>query len=494
MKKKSSHKKAPLQSRKLMPHEVVIDDTIDQEKMNHPSKKVDKKLIILVALEVLVLLAILGWYKWQQYSLEKNPVVITAVKQVEKTKEPEIATGKILEAQAVQTYTSTQTLAQIKQTNRNFDLPVSSGHTKQIIRYTSSDGTVDDVPIYGRVYMPSNSTDKKLPVLAFAPGTIGMGDGCAGSLEQPAKRNWANYDSLMAAYASQGYIVVITDYEGMRDPARIHHYMVGDLEGRAVLDSIRALRNLEATKNNIDENAVFTGGYSQGGHAAYWADAINAKYAPDIKLKGAIGFGPVTSVSETLTDAITANANINWFGPFVLVSYQDWYKHTYPVDRILQPQFVKNLQADVLRECIDTATRFWPNNIGTNRSIAVYTAEFIAAAKTGNIANNKIYAKFAADMNTNIVGPVKTATPKLINQGLHDNVVLPRQSKAGYARMCESGNTVNLREYNTSPYAIQAYNPTGLVDHYQTMDASLKDTLAWMQARVAGSTIIDSCK
>lgn len=498
MKKKSTPKRTPQktspQSRKLMPHELAIDDTINQEKMHNSHKKVNKKLIVLVVIEVIALLAIFGWYKWQQYMIEKNPVVVTAVKQVENTKKPEIATGKILDAQAVQAFSAVQTLEQIKQTNRNFDLPVTSGHTKQIIRYTSSDGVVDDVPIYGRVYMPANSTNKKLPVLAFAPGTIGMGDGCAGTLEQPAKRNWANYDSLMAAYASQGYIVVITDYEGMRDPARIHHYMIGDLEGRAVLDSIRALRNLDATKDSIDENAVFTGGYSQGGHAAYWADAINANYAPDIKLKGAIGFGPVTSVSETLTDAITANANINWFGPFVLVSYQDWYKHTYPVDRILQPQFVKNLQADVLRECIDTATRYWPNNIGANRSIAVYTAEFIAAAKTGNIANNKIYAKFAADMETNIVGPIKTSTPKLIVQGLHDNVVLPRQSKAGYQRMCASGNVVNLKEYNTSPYAIQAYNPTGLVDHYQTMDAGLKDTLVWMQARTAGVVITDSCK
>ncbi|MBA3679251.1 hypothetical protein H0W80_03640 [Candidatus Saccharibacteria bacterium] len=467
-------------------------NTINNQLMKKDTTKVNTKLILLICAEVCIALTIFGWLKWQDYILNHSPVIITAINQVEKTQPPSVQTGKILNAEALQSYSPTQTTELIKQTNKNFDLPVTSGISKQVIRYTSSDGHSNDVPIYARVYMPL-SPNKQLPVLAFAPGTTGLGDGCAASIEQPQKRNWANYDSLMAAYASQGYIVIITDYEGMRDPARIHHYMVGDVEGRAVLDSLRAIKNLDSTKKSVDQNAFFTGGYSQGGHAAYWADAIASKYAPEIKLKGAIGFGPVTSVNETLTDAITNNANINWFGPFVVVSYQDWYKHTFPVDKILVPQFTKNLRSDVLRECIDTATHFWPSNIGANKSAEVYTAEFIAAAKSGNIANNSAYTQFANDMSANIVGTVKTLTPKLINQGQYDNVVLSRQSKAGYQRMCASGNSTNFKEYSTNPYAIQGYNPKGLVDHYQTMNASFKDTLGWMEARMADIPLVDSC-
>ena len=403
-------------------------------------------------------------------------------------------TGKIVSSDPPVSYDASQTLALIKQTNKNFDIPVPVGIQKQVIRYTSSDGTSSTVPIYGRVYWPQNSTGKTLPVLAFAPGTTGIGDDCAASLENPAKRDWANYDSKMAAYASQGYVVVITDYEGMRDPSRIHHYMVGELEGKAVLDSVRALRNLDATKSNINDKAIFVGGYSQGGHAAYWANQIAPSYAPDISLAGAIGFGPVTDVSQTLTDAITANANINWFGPFVLVSYQDWYKHNYPVDKILMPQWTQNLRSDVLRECIDTADRFWPNNIGTNRSGLVYTSEFIAAAKSGNIANDPNYRQFAADMAKNITGSVGRSTPLLLNQGLHDNVILPIQSQAAFKRFCSSGNSVTYRNYNKSPFAVQAYNPTGLVDHYQTMNASFKDTLAWMNTLIAGGKVPNNCK
>lgn len=457
-------------------------------------KKFNKKLFIILGIEIFIMLALVGWLRWRAYIDARQVVYNPPVDQIEQTKPPSITTGKIIATEPEQNFSSTQTLALIKQTNSNFDLPVTTGLTKQVISYTSSDGEVSNVPIYARVYMPSTMPGNKLPVLAFATGTTGVGDTCAASLEQPAKRDWANYDSLMAAYASQGYTVVVTDYEGMRDPSRMHHYMVGDMEGRAVLDSIRALYNLDLTRNNINDNAIFAAGYSQGGHAAYWADAIASKYAPEISLKGAIGFGPVTSVSETLTDAITANANINWFGPYVLTSYQDWYKRKYPVDQIIMPPWYKTIEADSTRECIDSVNRYWPNNLGANRSSKMYTPEFIKAAKSGSIANNPIYSQFLADMESNVIGPVKTATPKLINQGLHDNVVLPRQSRAGYSRLCQSGNQVNIREYNTSPYAVRGYNTAGLVDHYQTMNASLKDTMAWMQARLAGDIITNSCK
>jgi hypothetical protein len=97
-------------------------------------------------------------------------------------------------------------------------------------------------------------------------------------------------------------------------------------------------------------------------------------------------------------------------------------------------------------------------------------------------------------MKANIVGPIKTTTPKLINQGLSDNVVLPKQSRAGYQRLCASGNRVNLVEYATSKYAVQTYNPAGKVDHYQTMNASFNDTLAWANARIAGNALVGSCK
>jgi hypothetical protein len=177
----------------------------------------------------------------------------------------------------------------------------------------------------------------------------------------------------------------------------------------------------------------------------------------------------------------------------VLVSYQDWYRHNYPVDKILLLQWSTNLRSDVSAQCIDTADRFWPNNVGGNRSAQVYTPQFIVAAKSGNLANDAIYKQFTNDMAKNITGTIKTTTPVLLNQGLYDNVILPRQSFDAKTRFCKTGNVVTFRLYDKNPYAIQAYNPAGLVDHYQTMNAALKDTLAWMNSITVGQAPQNNC-
>jgi hypothetical protein len=452
-------------------------------------RRISQALWVILAVEV-VLVGLLVFYFYVILPKPKKPVDAQVVKK-EIKKAPEIKTGKILKEEPAKKFTPQEVQGLIGQTNKKFDSPIGAEVTKQVFSFNSSDGKVDNVPIYARAYVPSG-TDKK-PVFAFAPGTTGIADSCAASLENPSKADWANYDSLLMAYASQGYVVVTIDYEGMRDSARIHHYMVGDLEGRALLDSIRALKNLALTKDQINDEQQFSAGYSQGGHASYWADQIKDDYAPELKLLGSIGFGPVTSVEETLDDAING-ANINWFGSLVLTSYNDWYKTPYPVDKILQPKFAKNFKTDAQSLCIDAFTKLWPSNRGQNRSAEVYTPEFSSVAKKLNIAENPIYQSFSTDLAKNIVGNVKTDRPKLINHGIHDDVVLVTQSQHGFERMCVKGNTVKFNKYDTSPNAIQGYNPSGRVDHYQTMNASFKDTLAWMQNIIAGKKAPTSCQ
>lgn len=227
--------------------------------------------------------------------------------------------------------------------------------TKITYHYRSQVPGGEFVTVYGRAYLPDTGA-KDLPVFAFAPGTTGIGDQCAASVEQPAKADWGTYDAHMAAYATQGYAGVTTDYEGMRDPTRLHHYMVGELEGRALLDAVRGLRHLPQAEGRLSGAGVFLAGYSQGGHAAFWGDKISARYAPDVQVAGVVGFGPVMSVKQTLVDVVHG-ANINWFGPNVLVSYEDYYQQTYP--GVVLPGRVATMKADVLAHCIDTDLPYW---------------------------------------------------------------------------------------------------------------------------------------
>lgn len=372
--------------------------------------------VIVVELGVLAYFG--GLFLWQHY--RPQPKKSQAVPTKAEQQSPQY--GKIVSADTPVVYSTSQTEALIKQTDAAFTMPVKYGLTKQVFSYTSSDPRDNStITVFGRAYVPTGATSAKLPVVAFAPGTTGLADNCAASLEDPAKRNWANYDSLLAAYASQGYIVVVTDYAGMRDQNRLHPYMVGDSEGRAVLDSLRAAKNLSLTREVVDSAKMTVAGYSQGGHAVLWADQIQASYAPELKLRGVATYGPVSSVTETLAD-VTHGATIDWFGPYLLVSYGDYYHQYLPVNDILQARYASSLNANVQNSCIDTVSRFWPSS-----AAQVYTPNFVAAMKATNFSGT--FAALGDDMAKNDLTSSASQTPTLINQGQLDTVILPSQSQ-----------------------------------------------------------------
>ena len=379
--------------------------------------------------------------------------------------------GKVLSRADEVTFAPEQVEGVSRQNYGGYTPRPQYGVRKTVVQYRSYEPDGTPIIVYARVYQPIGKT--AAPIFGFAPGTVGIGDQCAPSLEDPAKANWANYESHMLTYAGQGYATVITDYEGMRDNDRLHHYMVGPLEGRAVLDSVRALINLDAGTDQLDTNHVFVGGYSQGGHAAFWADQIAATYAPELHLAGVVGFGPVMDVRETLTD-ILHGANIDWFGPYLLVSYGDYYRDAYNLADTLQPRYQQNLQTDVLSHCIDTNLTFWPH----------VPAQVYAPAFLGSLADNLTdarFSRFKERMDANIVGAAKTTTAKLINSGLHDNVVLPAQQDRAMSRLCpNSKGPVELKKWPTAT-------------HYNTMAQSFADTLGWMGALTRGQPVASTC-
>lgn len=386
------------------------------------------------------------------------------------------ATGIILAMSEPTHLSLDQTNSLIKQTNDLAHASAKYPVSKRQITYNSKDKADQSFKVTARVYWPRDlPTDELAPVFAFAPGTTGMGDQCAASREQPAVKNWANYESHLVAYAGQGYAVIMTDYEGLGDPSRIHHYMVGELEGRSVLDSVRALFNLPDSKTLIDKNRVFLAGYSQGGHAAFWADRLVESYAPELSVQGIIGFGPVSDPFKTLRD-VTKGANINWFGPLVLASYGDYYGAHYSLSRILLPQWTNDLLAHASAHCIDSISSYWGRTPDK-----IYTPEFVAALRDNKLSTSG-YATLAGHLGQNSTGNAETASDKLINQGAQDNVILPEQQTEMMSRLCRhSRGAASLKLYPTA-------------NHYNTMSQSFADTVSWMRQVSAGTAVQNNCR
>lgn len=144
------------------------------------------------------------------------------------------------------------------------------------------------------------------PLVVLAPGTQGQGDQCAPSrmlnrliTYTPPLGFMVEYE-ILAAYSllSQGYGVVITDYEGLGTPGA-HTYVNRASEAHAVLDAVRAAQNLQGTKISAD-GPVAAYGYSQGGGAAAAAAELAGEYAPELDLVGTYAGAPPADLKQTL--------------------------------------------------------------------------------------------------------------------------------------------------------------------------------------------------
>jgi pimeloyl-ACP methyl ester carboxylesterase len=170
--------------------------------------------------------------------------------------------------------------------------------TGKRITYASRDSNNQPIVVSGAVLTPKSSYLKSNPkgankIVAWAHGTAGIADQCAPSTQpnlypDPAYNNYAD---TVASYLTHGWTVTATDYPGLGTPGP-HPYLVGDSEGRAVIDSVRAARNLNGSLSNV----WIVAGHSQGGQAALFAGEIADTYGMGLQLKGVVAIAPISNL------------------------------------------------------------------------------------------------------------------------------------------------------------------------------------------------------
>jgi hypothetical protein len=97
-----------------------------------------------------------------------------------------------------------------------------------------------------------------------------------------------------------------------------HPYLIGEPEGRSVLDAVSAARRLDAVKL---ENRTVVWGHSQGGGAALWTGILAPRYAPDANVIGVAAIAPASDLPAIFAAAKhTAIGKIH--GAYVISAYQ----------------------------------------------------------------------------------------------------------------------------------------------------------------------------
>jgi hypothetical protein len=165
------------------------------------------------------------------------------------------------------------------------------------VMYLSETLTGDPTVVTGVVTVPNGSPPAGgWGLVTHAHGSTGINDPCAPSVSLDGDRTSAIEIALLSNLApAQGYVVASTDYEGLGGPGR-HPFLVGESEGRSVLDIAVAARQVPGVEVR-PETAI--AGYSQGGHAALWAHQIAPEWAPDLDIVGTMAGAPATELATS---------------------------------------------------------------------------------------------------------------------------------------------------------------------------------------------------
>ncbi|WP_067668079.1 lipase family protein [Nocardia miyunensis] len=157
--------------------------------------------------------------------------------------------------------------------------------------------TVGDAPTTASaaIYFPPGSPPAGgWPVIAWAHGTVGIGDDCAYSVAGPAAvdRDW----SYLGTWLKQGYAIVAADYAGLGSPGE-HPYLDGRVEAHNVVDAVRAANSHYRT---LSRKWVVVG-QSQGAGAAVSTARYATAFGPELDYRGAVATGTPAYIEDILT-------------------------------------------------------------------------------------------------------------------------------------------------------------------------------------------------
>jgi len=305
--------------------------------------------------------------------------------------------------------------------------------------FVTRDADGSPIEALASLYLPVADERLDAPVLAFGSGTTGIGNQCAPSLEVPEEIRWGWYRQNMQAYAGQGIIAIFPDYVGFNNPDIPQRYFSKAAEGHLMLDALRAVRvafdeYAEEIDTAVRPGAInVTSGYSQGGHAALAALDMNERYAPDVPVAGAIGFGSTNSVEMLMKEA-------GYYSPYIIYTYQQIYgSDLVDPSELLQERWVETLEEDVMRMCVNEFQYYYPYD-----REPLYTEAFYDALYSDTLSRE--FPTFKRILDENESGLDNHGKPVLMIQGNQDIIVTNPAQRAYVERLRASGSTVDLVE------------------------------------------------
>jgi pimeloyl-ACP methyl ester carboxylesterase len=327
------------------------------------------------------------------------------------------------------------------------------------VLYRSTGLSGEPIAVSGVVVVPPGTAPAGgRPIVAWAHPTTGVVPHCAPSLALFVFQQMAGLRQLI----EQGAVVAATDYPGL-GTAGPHPYLVGDSEARAVLDSVRAARNLPGVDGGNDF-AVW--GHSQGGQASLYTGLIARNYAPELHLVGVAAAAPATSLVTLMGDDFKTSGGKN----LTAMTLWSWSRvFGARIDKVVLPEAMPAVDR-LADECIESIFDI----LARRQTEKPLEQHFLSVP---NIATVEPWRSLAAH---NTPGPLPAGIPLFLAQGTTDNVVASDVTRAYMQQQCKAGGDVTMM-----------WVPG--VGHGFVARDSANAAVAWMMNRFAGQPAPSDC-
>ena len=335
--------------------------------------------------------------------------------------------------------------------------PKGASAYRVLYRSTGLDGK--SVAVSGVVIIPDSARDGTPgPVVAWAHPTTGVVPRCAPSLALFLFQQISG----LRAFIDSGYIIAATDYPGL-GTAGPHPFLVGESEGRAVLDMVRAAQAL-AYPDASGQVALW--GHSQGGQAALFAAQLASTYAPELDVVAVAAAAPATDLRRLMQDDVGTPGGDN----LLAMTLWSWSRiYGLPLTAVVDPAALPVID-ELAEVCLESPVDIWPRRTFGHDLME----RFLLDPK---FASHEPWRRLLAE---NTAGALPAALPVFLAQGTADDTVRPDVTLAYAEQLCHAGSKVT---YLSLPGVGH-----GLVGH----DA-IASLGPWLGDRFAGRSAPDSC-
>jgi fermentation-respiration switch protein FrsA (DUF1100 family) len=335
-------------------------------------------------------------------------------------------------------------------------VPLQNARYTKLVLYSSRTPQGAKTAVSGSVSVPKGKAPKGgWPVITWAHGTTGVADVCApsrNSVTSPAQPYISYIYPDLNAWLAAGYAVMQTDYQGLGTPGK-HAYLVGEAEGRSVLDIVSAARQLDP---KISRRYLIAG-HSQGGQSALFAAGEASSWVPQLKLRGTVAFAPASHILDqaALLPSLTTPSGLTALATLI-------------VDGASTQSSAINVNAILS----DPVLAFYP--LLQSQCLA----QLGASNELGGIPPSQLERSGAdlSALNPVLAGMnplVTTAAPILIPQGTADTTVFPFFTSKLNDELLAAGDQVTYKTYPG-------------IDHAGIVTAAEPDALAFFQQLLPG--------